>query len=336
MFPVWRPRLFWPIYLWFHLEKRKIPLQKEDNTKSRKIIVTGASGFVGAHLVVGLANSGYKVVALCGKNSPSKEVLTKAIGVDNLDLSEPKQVAEVWQKHQPAAVIHAAALSTASGCAKNPELAKLANVTATENVVNASKDLASRPLVIYLSTDLVFSGKTAPPGGFIESDESSPASLYAETKYQGEKLLIDSGLPGAVFRIALVYGKRIGGSEGFLKWMRESFIAGNPLNLFTDEWRTPVIVDDIIVASCALLDSGPNDCQTYHIAGPERVSRYSFGERYAETFGFDKKLIIPTKQDQVDSPVLRAADVSLNSSHFSSKFGVSFRDVAQGLKVVSS
>ena len=75
-----------------------------------KVLITGASGFVGGHLIVGLKQKGYKICAIANKNSFPVEVKQSADSLINLDLLND-DVLGVLNSYAPDVIIHAAALS---------------------------------------------------------------------------------------------------------------------------------------------------------------------------------------------------------------------------------
>jgi len=90
--------------------------------------------------------------------------------------------------------------------------------------------------------------------------------------------------------------------------------AGEPLRLFTDEFRTPISLRDAANALVGL-------CRTdltglIHVAGPERLSRYELVERCAVVMKIESPHLEPISRLSIDSPEPRPADLSLDAARF--------------------
>ncbi len=287
-----------------------------------KIVVTGASGFIGAHLVMVLAKAGYEVTAVCGNNPAAAEVLESAFRVTPADLADPAASDALIGEAAPHVIIHAAAMARPEACALNPQVAQEVNVRTTRNLIAAATtiDAAERPLFLQISTDLVFDGARAPVGGFTEDHTPQPESIYAKTKRAAEILALEYNGPAIILRICLCYGRQIGKAASFLGWIRDSLAAGNEVRLFTDEWRTPLFVDDLGDAAKRVVQrfeqarffSAPYELPPLlHIAGGERINRYQFGLNAAAAFGYPVTLVVPELRSHSRSAAPRAEDVSL-------------------------
>ena len=298
------------------------------NKQNPLLLVTGASGFVGGHLALDLANAGFRVAALGGSRAPCVQVSKSVEVCERCDLSDSRQVNNLIQRLKPDAIVHCAALANASVCEKNPERAHLANVVATRNLVSAG-DIR----FIFVSTDLAFDGAVAPKGGFLETDLPQPRSVYAKTKVEAENFVLDTASFANIVRICLVYGTQMEGRGGFLSWMRSSLEQGESVKLFTDEWRTPIFSKDVSRAIEAILakEDEAKANRVIHVAGSERISRYDFGLSYARRFGFDESQLITAKQSDFSSAAPRSPDVSLNNKLLIDRFGVEPLSVVSAL-----
>jgi len=264
----------------------------------------------------------------------------------SLDLSVLENCENLLKEDNFSAIIHAAALARSSSCEENPAAAYLANVQAPKNLASAVSRYSPEPFLIYFSTDLVFDGRVSDgvnptPSilGLTESDLPKPHSVYAKTKLQGEKEIISGTSRGVVFRTSLIYGAKIGKQQGFLTWILSALDAGTTLNLFTDEWRTPILTNDISDAVVnALKDNASEKLlagdRIFHLAGPERVSRYEFGLKLAAEFDYDPALIVSCLQREHPTAVPRPQDVSLCSKKINSALNLTPTGLSAGLKTV--
>ena len=142
----------------------------------KKLVITGASGFLGWHLLR-LAAETWEVYGLGNKHSFS---FPQAAFV-KCDISNYFELGDYLNDIEPDAIIHAAAIADANFCQKNPEISYTVNVEASRNLAGICSDF-NIPLA-FTSTDLVFDGKK---GRYRETDQKNPVSIYGEHKSAAE------------------------------------------------------------------------------------------------------------------------------------------------------
>jgi len=285
----------------------------------KPVLVTGASGKLGAYVVRALVKVGRPVVAWSG----SRRGRLDGVELCPVDLAEPSQVKQAFAAADPYAVIHCAALSAVGDCYRDPVRARLVNTDGTALL----GELADR--IVYTSTDLVFSGEGAP---YTESHVPAPLSLYGRSKRAGEEALLQRE-GAAVVRVALMYGPSLIGSGGFFEQQSEAFLKGAKVKLFHDEWRTPLALDEAAGGLLQVLDAGFEG--VLHLAGPERLSREEMGRRWARFLGADPSLVESVSQSDLEFPEPRPADVSLDCTEASRVFGWSPKPFKSGLARMS-
>ncbi len=265
-----------------------------------RLLVTGISGFLGWNLAreaVGRAE--VEVFASSGSHDPPEGVLSRQV-----DLESPRSIHEVLTWSQPDAIIHAAAMSRPADCDRLPGHARQINEHAVETIIRTIDP--ARTSFLLCSTDLVFDGLEAP---YEESAEPKPHGIYALTKRAAEMAVLSFAGNGAVVRLSLLYGQGPANSPSFLGWLDRGLRSGQPLDMFSDEIRTPLSGEE---AARALLDLAMNRADgVFHLGGPQRISRYDFAHMYARVFGLDKSHIRPASQLDFPTGVYRPPDVSL-------------------------
>ena len=220
--------------------------------------ITGAGGLVGSYLV-----------RTASRWASDWDV--RGLTRQDVDLTDETAVCRLWQAHQPAAVIHCAAISRPAICEQNPGLAKKVNVEATALLVSLAGD---RPL-LFFSSDQVFDGRQ---GRYVETDRINPINRYGETKAAAEELVL--GNPRhTVIRLALTAGTSSTGDRSFVEDMRRSAGRDQRLTLFTDEFRSPVPAGVVARAIWELI--AQKQSGLYHLGGAERLSRMEIGEALA-------------------------------------------------------
>lgn len=253
---------------------------------SFRVLVTGATGFLGPFVAAELQRRGHEVV--CSGRSG---------GDVRADLTRRLVLGEVLRATAADAVIHLAAMARLSDCALHPELAAATN-SALPGAM--ARQLGSRLLLV--STDLVFDGRAAPYG----SDAvPAPLSAYGVSKLAGEEQALAHG--ARVVRLPLLFGPDARG-RGATASIRSAIAGGQPVTLYTNEYRTPLHALDAARALCelALLPGGP---QLLHVAGGERLSRWQFGQRFCAAHGLPVDRLQPGECNDPQRP----RDVSLVS-----------------------
>jgi dTDP-4-dehydrorhamnose reductase len=230
-------------------------------------------------------------------------------------------------------VLHLAAKADVDGCEKDKELgeegaAYQINVKGTENVVNACRE--GNKKIIYISTDFVFDGENTPEGGYTEEDKPNPIGWYAETKYKGEEVVKNSGLPFLIVRIAYPYLKEeFPLKKDFVHAILGRLKNNQPITGVTDHLMSPTFLDDIAKALDVLIEK--NQTGIFHVVGSEFISPYDAAMKMADLFGLDKSLISKTtREEYFKGKAPRPFNLSLNNDRIK-KLGVHMRTFTQGL-----
>ncbi|MDX2228656.1 MAG: NAD(P)-dependent oxidoreductase [Leptolyngbyaceae cyanobacterium bins.349] len=266
-----------------------------------KLLVTGASGFLGWHLGQFAAQT-WEVYG----TGRSRSVNFPGVHPIQLDLTDFAAVKALFQDLQPDAVIHLAAQSQANVCEVQPEESYQLNVIASCNLAGLCAD-AQIPCV-FTSTDLVFDGRNAP---YRETDPVSPLNRYGEQKAQAEMGMLDRYPQAAICRMPLLFGDVPPHASSFLQPFIQTLREGKELRLFVDEFRTPV---SGTTAAQGLLLALEQVQGLIHLGGKERFSRYEFGRLMVEILDLPAHGITACRQQDVKMAAPRPADVSLDSS----------------------
>ena len=145
-----------------------------------RILITGASGYVGARLYSDLKKK-HEVTGTYHSNKLFPELWI-------LDIGNKKAVESLVKKVHPEIIIHVAANASASWCEKNPELAVKFNETGTKNIVYSANQIKAK--VIYISS----------------FEHANTKTLYGRTKEAGEKYVKEAKAGYIILRPCLIIG----------------------------------------------------------------------------------------------------------------------------------
>lgn len=156
-----------------------------------KILVTGAGGFVGRHLLETLIPKGHKVTAIGVHNSAFLYDMDVAVHV--VDITDYDVLLETMQMVSPDVVIHLAAISNVPISWSNPALAAEVNILGSVNVLNALHATSPEGKFIFIgsSDEYGLSAKTGVP--LTEDMPCQPQNPYSISKHCAEQMVLQLG-----------------------------------------------------------------------------------------------------------------------------------------------
>ena len=249
-----------------------------------RILVIGASGFIGRHLIRRLnAASAHDITATYRSRPPASD----GNKWHQVELTDPAGVAHIFQQAQPELVIHFAALADVMTAEREPERAAAVNVAATSEIARLSELCASR--LLFVSTEYVFDGER---GLYREDEPPNPVTQYGRTKWQAEQQVAELTTHWSILRTSIVYGWPEPGQRNYAPRLIESLRKGRPRPASTDVYRTPVYVEHLADAIAAITEVDVGGI--LHVAGADWVSMYDFAVAIARAFNLDEQLVVPT------------------------------------------
>jgi dTDP-4-dehydrorhamnose reductase len=268
--------------------------------QARKILVTGASGFLGWNVCRRLQRE-YEVVGV-SRRTPLR--IEGVVG-ERCDLTDYREVRALFHRQRPDAVIHAAAVASPNTCQQHPSESRAVNVDASVSIAGLCNDVGIP--CVFTSSDLVFDGVSPP---YDEGRPASPISVYGEQKVKAERAMLERHDRVTVCRMPLMYGDALPPAQSFLQPLIRGILAGEEIALFTDEFRTPV--SGVAAAEGILLALTCGE-KLLHLGGRESVSRYEIGNRLAQALGCSNAKLRPVLQGDVPAIAPRPGNVSLDS-----------------------
>jgi len=295
--------------------------------KQSKILVTGASGFLGWNSAEYLSKK-FCVFGMVHSNIPPIDTLSW--NVVSADITKENDVLELVERIKPDLILHTAALTKPDVCEKEQELAWKINVFGTAVVTKAAELCQSR--LIYISTDLVFDGT----GSMYKEDSSvNPSLFYAKTKLMGEEVVKKWAGDYLIFRIAVMYGWGSPYHKSFMEWLISNICDKKTVSLFTDQYRSMLYVGQVpIMVEYAMQNEAlwrRYTRETFHVGG-EKINRYDFGLKVAECFSLPKDSIKAVTMAEVMGLAPRPADCSMNTSKMEKAFNLKPFTVNDGLE----
>ena len=277
-----------------------------------KVLVTGAAGFIGFHLVQRLLGRGDEVVGLDNLNAYYPVVLKEArlAQVDSdrfrfvrMDLADREALPALFAAERFDAVVNLAAQAGVRYSVENPWAYVDSNVVGFLNILECCRHYPVRHLV-YASSSSVYGGNEKTP--FSEEDRvDNPVSLYAATK-KADELMAGCyshlyGLKATGLRFFTVYGPW-GRPDMSPMLFASAILAGEPIRVFNhgDMLRDFTYIDDIVEGVVRVLDRVPEKHEVFNIGCSSPVKLMDFISEMERALGRKaEKVMLPMQPGDV-------------------------------------
>ena len=259
--------------------------------KRRKILITGSNGQLGFDVCKELKIRGYK----------------KAVGIDinDLDLTNEKNVIEFISKFSPDIIIHNAAWTSVDKAEENKDKVYAVNSLGTKYIAEAAKQVGAK--MMYISTDYVFDGKGK---DFFEVDSArNGISVYGITKSKGEDFVTSILKEYRIIRISWVFG--INGNNFIKTMLRLAKSGKKELNVVNDQIGSPTYTHDLAKLMCDMIET--DKYGVYHATNEGICSWYEFAEYIFKAAGYTDIKVNPVSTAEYKKLVPNQADRPLNS-----------------------
>ena len=237
----------------------------------QKVLVTGASGFIGSFIVEAALDKGYDVWAAVRKSSSRQYLQDERIHLIELNLDSEEQLREQLKGCQFDYVVHAAGVTKSL----RKEDFRRINTEGTKNLVRALQTLATPPRrLVYLSSLSIMGAirEEQPYTEIQESDTPRPNTAYGQSKLEAEQWLATQPLPYVILRPTGVYGPR----------ERDYFMMAKSIKAHTDfavgfkpQDITFVYVTDVVQAVLLAMEKGPSG-RSYFLSDGEVYQSSTF------------------------------------------------------------
>ncbi|MDP4005722.1 NAD(P)-dependent oxidoreductase [Methylobacterium sp. NEAU K] len=153
----------------------------------RRILVTGAAGFVGGHVLPLLAGTGDRVAGI-GRGLPPR--LPAGVAYESIDLLDEAALGAFVARFRPTAILHLAGLASVADSASGPGQTWRVNVNGLMNLV-AAVEAVPGCTFFFVSSGEVYGSAFLAGHALTEEAEPLPRNTYARSKWVGEQLLRD-------------------------------------------------------------------------------------------------------------------------------------------------
>lgn len=232
-----------------------------------KLLVTGASGFLGSALVTWARAAGWDVAGTVLSTPPAPSLVP-------VDIRDAAAVDAVVRAAAPDVVIHTAYV-------QHGEAAMAVNAAGAAHVAAAAHAVGAR--LIHVSSDAIFAGDGDRP--LVEEDPAAPVTEYGATKAAAEPLVLAAHPDALLARTSLLLGGPGHAPSNHERLALAAARGEQDVSFFTDEVRSPVQVDDLAAALLELAATtvtGP-----LHLGGADPVSRLDLARLVVEAARLD-------------------------------------------------
>lgn len=273
----------------------------------KKILVTGASGFVGSRLV----------------ERWKEEYTILAPRHGEMDITDADAVEGFFTRNRPDVVVHLAAISNTGYCEEHPEESYLMNVEGACNVAQTSAKCGAK--LVFFSSDQVYNGNLE-SGLLTEDIAVHPENVYGRHKLEAEQRVLDI-CPGAVaLRATWMYDVEREGMPthaNFIVNIARAIKEGRQLRFPVREYRGITWVGEVVELLPHTFDLPGG---VYNFGAENLLNTYETAYRYCEAIaeGLGKATILPDHDRYAEH--VRNISISMDKAYKASGGRIGFRE----------
>lgn len=273
----------------------------------KRLLVTGASGFMGSR-VVEFYRGKYEICAP---------------GHGELDITDESEVISRLRDWRPDYVVHCAAISDIGRCDREPERSRDINVEGAVNLARASALVGAKCLLC--SSDQVYAG-SAVRGPHRETEEVRPGNLYGREKLAAEERCMEVNPDSVSLRLSWMYDRRTlnpGEHSDFLRTLLAKLRTSETLRYPANDMRGITDVNQVAenLEAAFALKGG-----VYNFGAPGTKSMFDMVHSLFERLGWGTERLARDGEAYAESPRdLTMSQEKLNGS------GIFFTDTEERL-----
>lgn len=251
-----------------------------------RVLITGASGLLGRHLMQEFQRNGWITQGLAF--SRAKGDLIK------VDLTDKTATEEVFKSFKPSVVINCAAERRPDVVERDPSKYEHINVTVPLTLAELCSKFGV--FLLHISSNSVFDGTSAP---YKPSDKTNPLNLYAKHKVAAEEAVKKFPRYG-ILRLPVLYGRLEDVDESSItKLLKAVKNSGQPTEVSDYELRFPTHCDDVALVCRQMAEYGlqnPTWSGIYHWNNEEGFTKFAIAKIIAEIFDLPSDHLVGNKE----------------------------------------
>jgi dTDP-4-dehydrorhamnose reductase len=274
-----------------------------------KILITGATGLLGASLVPYFKKSSYEVVTHARKSQADFV----------FDLSDRVKSFRILEQIQPSVIINLASLTRVELCEERVNMAYLANTRTVENLAHWLLTSGTGCHLVQISTDHVYDG-----GSLHTEDEITITNNYAFSKYAGE--LAAARVPSTILRTNFVGRSQVSHRESLSDWLYNAVTSGQHLQVLSDVYFSPLSIT--LLAEMIELVVRKKPVGIFNLGSHNGMSKADFDFIFAECLKLPTNNMTRIESSQaIFFKANRPKDMRMNSSKFENLLGIKLPDL---------
>lgn len=247
--------------------------------------------------------------------------------IKELDITNEDNTAKFIKGNKIEVVINCAGYTAVDKAESDKQQAMLINATGVKNLAQACGK--TNALLIHISTDYVFEGKSFKP--YTENDTASPKSIYGKTKLDGEIEVIFNAKRALIFRTSWLYSSF---GKNFVKTIFEKAKSEKELKVVYDQIGTPTYAADLARAILDIIPKVPSKIRTeiYNYSNEGVASWYDFAQAIVNIKKLDCN-IEPVLTKDFPTDAQRPFFTVLNKARVKKDFGIKIPHWRKSLEV---
>ncbi len=277
-----------------------------------RILVTGATGQLGSMLQ-----------SMVGPDTEGLEFVFKSSS--ELDITDFDAVSNALSHKRYDYCINCAAFTNVDKAETETERAKAVNIIGARNMAMGCAQ--EHTVLIHVSTDFVFDGYLNVP--YKEEDIARPIGFYGDTKYKGERAIINNLEEHFILRTSWLYSEF---GHNFMKTMLRLGNEREELSVVYDQVGTPTYAGDLAMLILMIIKGRSKKYGVYHYSNEGVASWYDFAKSIFDLQGIRIKLL-PILSEEYPTPAERPKYSVLDKSKVKRTFNIAIPHWRDSLRV---